>query len=108
MTGNGSDEIHGRAALNGWITGIHSLLRDLELTIELGPITTDDFLVVRWRANGVYAGGLPGSSPDAVGKPVTFTGTLRVVDSMLAEYWANADSLLFCQQLGLLEHLSAN
>jgi hypothetical protein len=26
-----------------------------------------------------------------------------VVDGMLAEYWANADSLLFVQQLGVRE-----
>jgi hypothetical protein len=26
-----------------------------------------------------------------------------VVDGMLAEYWANADSLLFMQQLGVKE-----
>ena len=36
---------------------------------------------------------------------VTFTGTdtLRIADGMLAEYWANADSLLFFQQLGVRE-----
>ena len=34
---------------------------------------------------------------------VTFTGseTPRVVGGKLAEYWANADSLLFFQQLGV-------
>jgi len=31
----------------------------------------------------------------------TGTDTLRVVDAMLAECWANADSLLFAQQLGV-------
>jgi hypothetical protein len=29
------------------------------------------------------------------------TDTLRIADGMLAEYWANADSLLFFQQLGV-------
>ncbi len=49
--------------------------------------------------------GFPGASPEAVGGPVTFTGTdtLRVADGKLAEYWANADSLLFVQQLGVRE-----
>lgn len=48
---------------------------------------------------------LPGASPDAVGREVTFTGTdtLRIAGGKLAEYWANADSLLFIQQLGVRE-----
>jgi hypothetical protein len=55
--------------------------------------------------NAALAGGLPGASPDAVGREITFTGTdtLRIADGKLAEYWANADSLLFFQQLGIRE-----
>jgi hypothetical protein len=34
---------------------------------------------------------------------LTGTDTLRIDDGMLAEYWANADSLLFFQQLGIRE-----
>jgi SnoaL-like polyketide cyclase len=62
-------------------------------------------MVVRWRARGTYRGGFPGASPEAAGREVTFTGTdtLRIADGMLAEYWANADSLLFFQQLGVRE-----
>jgi len=54
-------------------------------------------------AEGTYRGGIPGSSPDAVGRRVLFTGTdtLRVADGQLIEYWANADSLYFVQQLGM-------
>ena len=41
----------------------------------------------------------------AVGREVIFTGTdtLRVAGGQLAEYWANADSLPFFQQLGVRE-----
>jgi predicted ester cyclase len=79
--------------------------RDLTFEITVGPIATDDYLVVRWAADGVYAGGFPGAPEEAVGNRVRFTGTdtLRVRDGMLAEYWANADSLLFIQQLGVRE-----
>ena len=37
------------------------------------------------------------------GREVTFTGTdtLRIVGGKLAGYWANADSVLFIQQLGV-------
>jgi len=105
LTGTGSDLIHGREALNGWVSGIHAILPDLSFEIEVGPIADDDHMVVRWKARGTYGGGFPGASPDAVGREITFTGTdtLRIADGKLAEYWANADSLLFFQQLGIRE-----
>ena len=105
LTGTGSDLIRGREALNGWVSGIHAILPDLSFEIEVGPIADDDHMVVRWKARGTYGGGFPGASPDAVGREITFTGTdtLRIADGRLAEYWANADSLLFVQQLGLTE-----
>ena len=105
ITGVGDGEIHGREALNQWVIGINALLPDLNFEITVGPIATPDYLVVRWKAQGTYRGGFPGASENAVGSVITFTGTdtLRVVDGMLAEYWANADSLLFVQQLGVKE-----
>lgn len=105
LIGEGGDEIRGREALKGWISGINMLLPDLNFEVIVGPIATEDYLVVRWRAEGTYHGGFPGASEGAVGSSITFTGTdtLRVVDGMLAEYWANADSLLFMQQLGVKE-----
>jgi hypothetical protein len=105
ITGVGGDEIHGREALNRWVSGINMLLPDLNFEITVGPIATDDYLVVRWTARGTYGGGFPGTSEDAVGSAIKFTGTdtLRVIDGMLTEYWANADSLLFVQQLGVTE-----
>jgi hypothetical protein len=103
ITGVGGDEIHGREALNQWVSGINMLLSDLNFEITVGPIATDDYFVVRWTARGTYSGGFPGASEDAVGSEIKLTGTdtLRVIDGMLVEYWANADSLLFVQQLGV-------
>jgi predicted ester cyclase len=105
LTGTGPDQIRGREGLNGWVSGIHAILPDLTFVIDVGPITDGDYLVVRWKARGTYRGGFPGASPEAIGQEVTFTGTdtLRVADGKLAEYWANADSLLFYQQLGVRE-----
>ena len=105
LTGTGTDQIRGREALNGWVSGIHAVLADLAFAIEVGPITDEEHMVVRWKARGTYRGGFPGASPEAAGREVTFTGTdtLRIADGMLAEYWANADSLLFFQQLGVRE-----
>ena len=48
-------------------------------------------------------GGFPGAPAEAIGRTLTFTDTLRVADGQLAEQWANADSLLFFQQLGVRE-----
>jgi len=105
LTGTGPDRIHGREALNGWVSGIHAILPDLAFVIEVGPITDDEHLVVQWHARGTYRVGFPGASPEAIGREVTFTGTdtLRIADGKLAVYWANADSLLFFQQLGVRE-----
>jgi predicted ester cyclase len=105
LTGTGADEIRGREALKGWVSGIHAVLPDLKFVIEVGPITDDEHLVLRWNAQGTYSGGFPGAPADAIGRHITFTGTdtLRVADGKLAEYWANTDSLLFFQQLGVRE-----
>lgn len=105
LMGVGADEIHGREALQQWVAGIHQVLLDLTFLLDVGPITDEDYLVVRWKAQGTYAGGFPGASDAAVGNVITFSGTdtLRVKDGMLVEYWANADSLLFVQQLGVKE-----
>ena len=105
ITGTGPDEIRGRDALNAWVSGIHAILPDLNFTIDVGPVTDEEHLVVRWKAHGTYGGGFPGAPAEAIGRRVTFTGTdtLRIADGKLAEYWANADSLLFFQQLGVRE-----
>jgi hypothetical protein len=57
----------------------------------------------RGDSGDTAAGGFPGAPPEAAGRDLTFTGTdiLRIADGKLAEYWANADSLLFFQQLGV-------
>ena len=83
--------------------GINSLIPDLNFEFDVGPISDGPYLVVRWKAAGTYAGGLPGTSAESVGRSVTFyeTDTLRVQDGQLAEYWVNADSLWFLQQLGV-------
>ena len=62
-------------------------------------------MVARWKVEGTYRGGFPGSSPDAIGRVITFTGTdiVRVVDGKFVEYWLNVDSLYMLQQLGVRE-----
>lgn len=105
ITGGAAGDMRGRETLNGWVSGINKLIPDLDFQLDVGPITDGPYLVVRWKAQGTYGGGFPGTSPDAVGRTVTFYGTdtLRVEDGKLIEYWANADSLWFVQQLGVAQ-----
>lgn len=102
ITGSGSSEVRGRDRLEGWIRGIHAVIPDIEFTTQVGPMAEGDLVSGRWIARGTYGGGMPGLPDSAVGNVVNFTGTdtWRVVEGQIAEYWANADSLLFMQQLG--------
>ncbi|WP_113703070.1 ester cyclase [Nonomuraea lactucae] len=105
LLGGPAQDSTGRDNLNTWVSGIRAAFPDLTFTIQVGPVVDGSFEVLRWHAQGTYAGGIPGASPEAVGRRVVFYGTdiLRVVDGLIAEYWANADSLWFAQQLGFRE-----
>ena len=80
----------GRANLHTWVSGAHEALPGLKFTVQLGPIAEGDLVVLRWHAT---AGA------------ISFYGTdiLRLEDGLIAEYWANADSLWVAQQLGVVQ-----
>ena len=67
MGGTGDDTLRGRAALGQWIAGMDAVMTGLAFSLEVGPITDADYLVIRWRARGTYGGGLPGASDTAIG-----------------------------------------
>lgn len=92
ITGGPAGDASGRASLREWVGGIHEAVRDLVFTIDVGPIREGDLVAVRWRADGVTA----------LARPVRFFGTdtLRLQGGRIVEYWGNADSLWFVQQLG--------
>ena len=99
-------EAAGREALQQWISGgVRLLIPDMRFSVDVGPIADEHYMVIRWKLQGTYNGGLPGSSPDAVGRAVAFTGTdiVRIKDGKFAEYWLNADTLFFMQQTGIHE-----
>ncbi|WP_433195876.1 ester cyclase [Nocardia sp. CA-107356] len=85
-------EISGPDSLAEWIAQFRAPFSTLTFTIDVGPIAQDDFVAVRWIADGTYAGGFPGASAEP-GTPVAFTGTdlLRTADGKISEYWVNAD-----------------
>lgn len=101
LTGGPAEDSSGRDLLDGWVSGIHQVLHDLRFSIGLGSFRDGDIVVIRWQAAGTYRGGYPGA-----GTPIRFFGTdtLRLdTTGKIVEYWANADSLWFVQQLGVHE-----
>ncbi|MFI5937642.1 ester cyclase [Actinoplanes sp. NPDC051494] len=100
VDGGDGSAIDSPKALVGWIAQTRAAMPDLRFTIEVGPLTDGDHVVVRWRAAGTYAGGMPGATAPA-GTGIDFTGTdiLRIADSRFVEYWINSDTLLLMTQL---------
>ena len=99
-------ETAGREAMKQWLSGgLRLLMPDMRFSADVGPIADEHYLVIRWKVEGTYNGGFPGSSPDAVGRTVAITGTdiVRIEDGKFAEYWLDVDSLFFLQQIGVYE-----
>ena len=100
MDGGGGENLKGRDGLVGWIQQMRAAIPDLRFTIEVGPIAQDEYVSLRWAANGTYGGGFPGAAAPA-GTPVSITGTdtLRIEDGRFAEYWLNSDVHILLAQL---------
>jgi predicted ester cyclase len=100
MDGGDGSAVNTPQALVAWIAQTRTIVPDLDFSIQVGPIVDADRIALRWRAEGSYAGGLPGAAAPA-GTRVDFTGTdiLRVADGLLAEYWLNSDTLQLMTQL---------
>ena len=80
----------------------HAPFSDLIFAIEVGPLVSGDFVVGRWKAEGAYAGGIPGATAPA-GTPVTYRGTdiLRAEGNRFVEYWVSADVFQLMADLGV-------
>ncbi|MBE1878993.1 ester cyclase [Myceligenerans pegani] len=105
LTGGASTDSEGREAFEAWVRGAHEALRDLRFSIERGPFRDGDMVIIRWRADATYPGGIPGASAEP-GTSVGFFGAdlLRLDgEGRIVEYWVHSDSLWFVQQLGLSE-----
>ena len=102
--GNSPTEVRGPEGLKGWIGGILVAFTDHRFTTTVGPIADGDMIAGRWVFRATYQGGIPGSSPSAIGKRVEYEGTdiVRVEAGRLAEYWLSADILHLLQQIGVV------
>jgi predicted ester cyclase len=103
LGGGDGSAVRGPEGLVAWIEQTRAVFTELVFDVDVGPITEDDLLAVRWLATGVYGGGFPGSTAP-VGTPVRFTGTdtLRFRRGRIAEYWVNSDVHVLLAQLGAL------
>lgn len=100
LDGSDSTAVNNPQALVAWIQQTRYFIPDLTFSIEIGPLTDGDFLVVRWRARGHYVGGTPDAgAPDGAGIDFTGTDILRVHDGQLVEYWVNSDIHVMLAQL---------
>jgi predicted ester cyclase len=98
-------EVRGPEGLKQWIGGVVMAFKDYSFTTEVGPIVDEDKVAGRWLFRGTYQGGMPGSSPSAIGKRVEYAGIdlFRVDESgKIVEYWLCADILQMLQQVGMI------
>jgi predicted ester cyclase len=96
-------ELHGREALLAWIRQTRTSFSGLHLTVEVGPLIDGDLVAGRWLADGVYQGGIMGSTAP-VGTLVRFRGTdlWRADGELIREYWLSDDLLDLLQQVGVV------
>ena len=102
--GNSPDEVRGPEGLKGWIGGSLAAFTDYRFATTVGPLSDGDMVAGRWAFRGTYGGGIPGSSPAAVGQPVSYEGAdfLRIENGKISEYWLSADILQMLQQIGVI------
>lgn len=100
----GTPEIRGPEGLKAMISMFLGGFAHGTFTTEVGPVAEGHLIAGRWRFQGVYQGGIPGSSAAAVGKTVEFAGMdlFRVADDKIVEYWLSSDTLSFLQQIGAI------
>jgi hypothetical protein len=91
--------LRGPEGLTGWIGQIRAGF-DVTYAVEVGPISQDDLIAVRWMCTGAYLGGFPGATAEP-GSPIAFAGTdiLRLDGDRIAEYWVNSDIHVLLAQL---------
>lgn len=102
-TGPGDSEgFRGPEGIKAMVRDGHAPFRNLTFSIEVGPLVSGDFVVGRWRAEGAYAGRIPGATAPA-GTQVTYRGTdiLRAEGGRFVEYWASADVFQLMADLGV-------
>jgi ketosteroid isomerase-like protein len=90
---------HGRSIIAGGISGVHTILKDLSVTLE-DIVAQGDMVGVRGLMRCVHAGDF---LVPATGNELSWKGIamFRLKDGKIVERWFNSDSLSIMTQLGL-------
>lgn len=102
LDGGDGGAVRGPDALVDWIDRTRAPFTELVFSVQVGPITDRDHLVIRWEAVGTYGGGFPGATAPA-GTAIRFTGIdiLRIEHAKVTEYWVNSDMHVLLATLGV-------
>jgi len=100
--GIASAQFKGPDGLRRLVANARAPFSTITFFVALGPVVQDGLLAALWSAQGIYAGGVPGSTAP-VGTPVKFNGHdfLRFDKSRFVEYWGGADDAELMSQLGM-------
>lgn len=98
--GKPSDKLKGVKSLETIILESSNFFRDIEMTLEVGPIVEDDYISARWIFSGIYKGGMD-SAKVRSGKSISFSGIdiLRIKEGKIKEYWVSSDGIYLMKQL---------
>lgn len=100
--GKSSDERRGPEALKGIIADGRAYFTDVEMTLEVGPISDGAYVSARWKFSGVYNGKMPVAQADPE-KKMSFHGMdiFRVENGKVKDYWVSSDGMDLMEQLGI-------
>jgi len=96
-------DVVGPARLRRMVEMSRTLIPDLRVSVEAGPIAEGAVLAARWVGRGRYAGGIRGATAPP-GTEVAFCGCdfLRIESDRIVEYWVSSDGLSLLAQVGAL------
>ncbi|MFD0716641.1 ester cyclase [Paenibacillus sp. GCM10027626] len=102
-SGVNAGEITGAEPLKKLIQNGTKPFKEHQMEIVVGPITTPEYVSVRWRFTGKYNGKIPGAKAKK-NKVIAFEGIdiFKIQDGLISEYWVNSEEMSTMQQLGML------
>lgn len=94
--------VQGPTAMAEMVAQSRASFSALSFATDIGPVAGGDCVAARWRAEGVYEGGIQGATA-AAGTHVAWGGAdmLRIEGGRIAEYWVSSDVMELLRQLGV-------
>ncbi len=99
--GAGGQELRGREALKGFLSGFHQAFPDISATVE-DLVAEGDRVVSRATGRGTHTGSLMGIPPTGREVTVPVICITRFENGRIAEDWELIDLFGMMQQLGVI------